>query len=279
MPQSIEKSLSQLLARGSELAITAGGTTSPVSKTNRVPTADYEMDVSRGLIAGEAPFQIIGFNNGLSTVEETIWGHSARWVPATTAETCNIVSTDIDDDDDPAGAGARTVAVSGIDGSLAEVSEVIALNGTSNVLTVNSYEAINSLMVLTAGASRTNEGAITAIQSSSGLVLNQMGPLLGVSRSAIVMVPAGKEFVGRDLLIIPGEINGATSFLEYHAYLYRTNGARIAIREGHATGPIDENIRFAPFAIQPGESIEFTGFTDAGSSSVQIVIQGVIFDL
>lgn len=83
------------------------------------------------------------------------------WVAPTTARVHNIVSTDAADA--AAGTGLRTVRVSGLTSwTTKEVSEVVTLNGLTDVPTGNSYVIVHRLEAITFGSNFTNEGLITA---------------------------------------------------------------------------------------------------------------------
>jgi hypothetical protein len=108
--------------------------------------------------------------------------------------------------DTSAGTGARTIQISGLDGSYNEVSETITMNGQTAVTTSNSYIRMNRALVLTAGSGGANAGIIYVGTGTvtAGVPVNKYttinGDGLNQSLQAFWTVPAG-----------------------YTAYIYQTN--------------------------------------------------------
>ena len=69
-----------------------------------------------------------------------------------------VSSSDVDDDDGD--TGARSVEIEGLDGDYNEISEIVTMNGQSQVATANTYLRVHRMKVLTAGSSGQNEGII-----------------------------------------------------------------------------------------------------------------------
>jgi len=83
-------------------------------------------------------------------------------VELTSAERMSIVSTSINDSA-PSGSGAHLIFIEGLDNSFNLIQEIVALNGTTPVLTVQTFIRINSVLVITSGGAATtsNLGNIT----------------------------------------------------------------------------------------------------------------------
>lgn len=109
-------------------------------------------------------------NPSVGTSFEDVWNNGGTLSYLSSAETMNIVSTDTNDDGDPAGTGARTLEIFGLDGNYDLINETVTLNGTTNVTTVNSYLRVHRMIVRTAGSGGGNAGVITATASSAGTV-------------------------------------------------------------------------------------------------------------
>ena len=120
----------------------------------------FELQVGRGQIPGHSVVHVFGFNPDVDTIEETVWpidgilGHPA----SPTIMTISSSSTD----DAAAGTGARTVFIEGVNGTGGLATEVVTLNGQTAVNTVNAYDAIERMVVLTAGSGGKNAGIIYA---------------------------------------------------------------------------------------------------------------------
>ena len=102
-----------------------------------------------------------------------------------------IVSTSTDDDGSPAGIGARTLTLTGLDGSYDIVTETITLDGTTPVNTANSYFAVHRCFVATAGSSGTAVGTITGTQASATPATEVLRLVIGFNQTqnAQYMVP------------------------------------------------------------------------------------------
>lgn len=184
----------------------------PAQESGRVPTIllstqqivnrDYDIEVSRGLIAGVVRKTINGYNSNTGTTQEPIWAQSGTAYPwPTAATTITVSSTSINDTS--AGSGARTVAVTYIDFTTrAEVTTIVALNGlTAVTVTTNAYR-VNNFAVVTWGGSAPNGANVGTLFVGSGLVTlgtpatiySSIVPGKNIQQQAVYTVPVGKTF-------------------------------------------------------------------------------------
>jgi hypothetical protein len=128
-----------------------------------------------------------GRNTDVDAAED-IWsgGGDYTWPAAAAATT--IVSSDVADDGSPAGTGALTVTVTGLNASYLLTSETVTMNGTSAVTLTNQYIRILDAFVATAGSGGTNAGTIDIKHSST--ILAQIPIGYGVISQATYCVPA-----------------------------------------------------------------------------------------
>jgi hypothetical protein len=154
-----------------------------------------------------------GYNAAVAAGTETIWYSDTAWLPPTAARVHQIVSGDVKDDGSPAGVGAQTVRVTGINGSGLPTSEVVTMNGTTNVATVNSYLHISELRVLTVGSDLDNAGAITATADTDTTVSAAIVAGANVSNGAMLYCAGGGEqlHVRGVTVSASGLTDGATS--------------------------------------------------------------------
>jgi hypothetical protein len=153
---------------------------------------------------------IHGYNAAVAAGTETIWYSDTVWVPPTAARVHELVSGDVKDD--AAGVGARTVLVTGINGSGAVASEVVIMDGTTPVNTTGSYLHISSLRVLTAGSELDNAALITATAVSDATISAAIVAGMNVSNGAMLYAGAGQQFHVRSVTIsASGLTDGATS--------------------------------------------------------------------
>lgn len=124
-----------------------------------------------------------------ATSPEDIWATGGTKTYISTGETVNIASTSINDT--AAGTGARTVVITGIDEDYNEITDFITLNGTSNVVTTNSYIEIFRIVVYQAGSLEHNEGTISATTTGTATLLATVEAETGITQQCHYTIPAG----------------------------------------------------------------------------------------
>lgn len=118
----------------------------------------FELQVSRGLIAGHRSVHVFGYNFDVDTTEASVWPYTGK-IPRPTAALQMTVSSS-SANDAAEGTGARTVLVMGLDASFREISETVTLNGQTAVTTTNAFIRVNYMRVMTTGSSLSAEGDI-----------------------------------------------------------------------------------------------------------------------
>ena len=157
----------------------------------------FELQVSRGQITFHNAQNIFGYGTTPATANlfRTVWENMAttEYVFPGSALTMQLVSTAVGD--------TASITIVGLDANYNALSEVLVLNGTTNVPTVNQYFRINSLFVST--GSTTNPTGVVSL-SNGGVVYGQINTgvfngttsSLGRSQMAVYTVPAGYTFYG-----------------------------------------------------------------------------------
>lgn len=187
------------------------------SQTQYGKNEDFTLQVARGLVPGHTALSIFGYNGDVDTSEESVWPDGSTVPHPAAAAKLNIVSTSTDDDGSPVGTGARTVYIEGLDGSYNTVSEIVTLNGTTNVETTHSYLYVNQFYVATVGTGGVNAGEITAKVSTTLYDLIAVG--YNQRTTAHYCVPAGYTAYLTSGIITAGQASGSTSvtaFLKQH---------------------------------------------------------------
>ena len=164
---------------------------------------DFGVEVARGKVSGFARVNKFGVApDGIQLTATDIWSRANAtatqqiWLAPTAARQHSIVSSSTDDDGDPVGLGARTLRVYGLKTwDLAETSEDITLDGTTPVLTAQSYVIIHRMKVLTSGATNINVGTITATAAAPDSTITAVIlPGDGQTEMAIYGVPSIQTF-------------------------------------------------------------------------------------
>ena len=123
-------------------------------------TEPFELQVGRGQITGHSVVHVFGHNPDVDTTEVTIWPATGLLVHPAAPTIMKISSSSADDTS--SGTGARTVYILGINGTGGYVSETVTLNGQTAVNTVNQYDAIETMSVMSVGSGGVNAGIIYA---------------------------------------------------------------------------------------------------------------------
>lgn len=124
---------------------------------NNVP---FGFGIQRGNVTNFSAINKFGYNGAVGTSFEVINVVSGNITYPTTAGAVTVVSSSTDDDS--AGTGARTIQIEGLDENYDIQSETVTMDGTTNVVTTNTYIRLFRMSVLTAGTGGKNAGNITA---------------------------------------------------------------------------------------------------------------------
>jgi hypothetical protein len=122
---------------------------------------NFQLKVALGLVDGWQIFRKFGMNPDVDTGTEEIWPPGTLRVLPTSAAAASVVSTSTDDDGDPAGTGALTLTVQGLDSNYDEVEETVTMDGTTPALTTQTFLRVNRAFAVTAGSNGTNVGNIS----------------------------------------------------------------------------------------------------------------------
>jgi hypothetical protein len=141
-------------------------------------------DVSYRIIFADSPVLSSGVSN-------EIWPLSgAAMGTPSSAEILDVVSSSTQDD--AGGSGVDAVFIEGLDGDYLPQSELVVLDGTTTVNSVNSYvhvHTLNCLNLTTSGT--TNAGNITVTNTTSGDTLGYILAGDSISKQSQFVIPAG----------------------------------------------------------------------------------------
>jgi len=159
----------------------------PSSVTQRGKYEPFDLQVARGQIAYHEGIEIFGYSAAIAnTAQGPMWEGQTQsgglYVYPSSAAPLVLVSDSASDNT------ARFVVINGLGAGFVPLTETIALNGTSNVTTTNSFLRINGMSMLNS----TNTGNITA--SISSTVYAKINAGIGQTQMSIYTVPAGYTF-------------------------------------------------------------------------------------
>ena len=147
----------------------------------------FELQVSRGQITGHIPVTLFGFSTNVgSTALGPLWegltlSGGAYTYPSSAAQLVLVSSSASD-------TSALSIQINGLGAGFVPLTEVIAINGTSNVTTVNSFLRINEMIC----TNDLNVGTVTA--KIGGTTYAQINPGIGQTQMSIYTVPNGYTF-------------------------------------------------------------------------------------
>lgn len=125
-----------------------------------INNASFGLALQKGEVNKFSAINKFGYNGAVGTSMELISVASANITYPTSAGAVTVVSASTADDS--AGTGARTVLIEGLDENYDVQSETITMDGTTNVVTTNTYIRLFRMSVETAGTGGKNAGNITA---------------------------------------------------------------------------------------------------------------------
>lgn len=146
----------------------------------------YEMNVARGLIAGQIPVYRSGYNPDCSqNVAESIWveGGIYPFLSWTVAQQLFMISTSAADT-------GQQILIEGLDVNYDMISETVTTAGTVAVPTVNNYIRIFTATIISADTP--NAGEITfRLVNGTGTVVAHMRAGLCITKLSQYTIPAG----------------------------------------------------------------------------------------
>lgn len=202
----------------------------------------YNFEPTTSTTAPVRSIVILGENTDVdtTTVPETLWDYAstqALYDFPTQATTATIVSSSAADD--LGSTGAQIVLIEGLDADYNEIWEVVNMDGTTPVVTTNSYYRINFFRVVLSGTGKTNAGNITATVDSK--VCGHIKAGESLDHTAVYTVPANHTLFLQKTSFsnIRDSGAGVRSTVQTRVYIPTTNteynSAEIAVETGPST--------------------------------------------
>jgi hypothetical protein len=232
----------------------------------------YYLAVAQGLIPNTSQVNIFAFSDSVKTTFYTLWeltGTTQYAFPAS-AVTMTLASTSALDNT------RATILINGLDSSWNQISETIALNGTSNVTTVNSYLRINSMIMTSTGTGQTtNVGTITA--KNSGITYSVISIGIGRSQAAVYSVPNGYTMYLTSINVFNGDApaGNAINYQVKTTNNAQTNPVTLTVLQT-AWDQRYQVIRNNPFPYTQKIDIQWQYSTASGTHSIGLILQGLL---
>jgi len=241
----------------------------------------YELQVSKGQVAGASSLYKFGYNPDINGTEETIWSQGGDVVWPAAAFTAFISSSSTADT--IAGTGAQTVTVQGLDENYATQSVTVDMNGQTQVQVgdASGWIRINRAFVATAGSGGTAAGTvyIAATGVSSGVPTGTIYASItdgNQTQMAVYTVPASHTLYLDDL-IFTAAISQANNYatVKLNTRDFGSNVFRTKFINVLQSNELVIDFEF-PLAIPEKTDIECRAVTSNTNNQIGASFQGVL---
>lgn len=233
----------------------------------------YDLQVSKGQIAGAIALYKFGFNTDIDGTEETIWTQGGNVPWPTAAFTAYVVSDAAADSS--AGTGAQVLQVEGLDADYKIKSVSVTLNGTTPVAVSGTWIRVNRAYVTLSGSGGSAAGTIHVQNSDASTVYANLSTG-NQTQMAVYTVPAGYTLYLDDVnftAAISQANNAATVKLvtrEFGSNTFRTRFIHTLQSNQHI-----DKFEY-PLGLPEKTDIEARAFTSNTNNQIGASFQGVL---
>ncbi len=241
----------------------------------------YELQVSKGQVAGATPLYKFARNPDINSTEETIWEHGGNYVFPTSAAVRYVSSSDANDTN--GGTGANKVRVFGLDANYALIEEEVELAGQTQVATSLSYLRIYRAYVTLAGSGGTAAGTLYVADSgaSAGVPTGNVYAELGTSNQTLLgvyTVPAGKTLYLDDVNFTAAISQAnANATIKFNIRDFGSNVFRTIVITELQSGTYIDKFEY-PQPIYEKTDIEVRAVATSSNNPITVSWQGVLID-
>jgi len=249
-----------------------------VADVTYIGSGSFMIDVALGKVPGHSIVNGYGILPGIGTNNdpETIWSGAGLWAPTLQPRQASIVSSSTDDA--PGGTGARTFAVTGLNGATGKfTTEILSFAGQTPVLTVSSWLYISDITVLTTGSAGGNVGTITAVAETESLLQAQINPGIntshngffqcpGQSRAIVLEYYAGISLQGQKLggcdIVFEAQVDVVTAPWVQVETISLEDSASVNVhhQQNNSPGVFSAGTRLRPNVVGPANMSVFVGW-------------------
>ena len=243
-------------------------------------SAPWNWQVARGLVSGATSVNIFASSDNVKTIasmggEQVLWQYTGTtpYVFPTSAQQMNMVSTSATD------TGTARVVINGLDTNWNAISETITLNGTTDVVTVNSYLRINSIIMTTPATGQTSNVGIVTLKNTANTVTYASIPT-GDGRSfmSLYSVPAGFTLYVSNINAYSGNAAGGSAYVLYRARTTNNNVTPANTITALST-TFEGNyqvLRTNPFPYTQKSDVQWQFAVNNGTHSVGLILEGIL---
>ena len=183
-------------------------------------TTPFELLVAQGLVPNVTNVNIYGSQSAVGATFIPVWENATAYTFPASAQQMRLYSSSASDTN-------VSVTIQGLNAAYAQVTEVLVLtNGTTGVLTTNSFLRINNLSV-TRTSSVNPVGNLYLSDSGKTTTYGQINIGVGRSQATIYTVPAGYTFYLQRVQAYTTAGNNKTTY--YRSYTTSPTGIVSAV--------------------------------------------------
>jgi hypothetical protein len=236
---------------------------------------DFHYEVALGRRQGATTWNKWGYNSDVDIGTETVWAYGGTFARMTAADTLNVVSSSVNDDGSPAGTGAQSVIIYGIDENYLAITEVVTLDGTTPVTTSNQWLGVNRVSIYLAGSLGQNDGNITVTRTTGGSVQGYMPATLGTTQQAIFFVQDNHTALIDWLYVtLVKNAGGTQPKLTTKCWVTSlVSGAKYEVFRDYINGSVENHTELKPsqpFVVGEKSLIEFQATTDVDNTELAL---------
>lgn len=245
-----------------------------------VRPTNFNYEAALGLRQGVTTWNKWGYNQDIDTAaSETYWSTGGTFVPIVTARTLSIVSTSIADDD--GSTGANSLIVYGVDANWNEQTVVVTLNGTTPVVTTETWMGINRMSIYLSGTGGGNAGVITATATTEATVQAEIPIGAGSTQTGFFFVPAGHTALVDWLYITMTKNSGGTqpTLVTKMWVTSAVSGSTYEVFRDYLNGDTENHTELRPsqpFVVGEKSLMEFQGSTNQNNTEVGVRFSMVV---
>lgn len=235
------------------------------SKLHKGLPVEEPLEVTGTFTASE-PESVAVFGYGVAyptapTMISSIRVAGNRYTPQTLAHALELLSSDAADA--AAGTGAQSIELQGINSGGIAVTETLATNGTSVVISSVSWSRLNRAVVVTAGTGQTNAGTITIRMAGGGATQAVIQPDEGESSALQYRAPSNRRLKLQGLTVSSRD-QGTWHTTALYAYLDGVK--RLVFKSERTDGDDPSEYHLGGRELPAGSEIALEVQTDTGGS-------------
>lgn len=272
--------LTTLIGQKEKLTSILSSTIQQDADARVVRPSDFRYEVAQGRWQNHTLWNKFAYNGDLDTGTELVAVFGGSFTYLTSASTLTIVSDSIADDGDPAGTGANSIVIYGIDANRTAQTEIVTLNGTTNVVTSTTWLGINRVALYLSGSGQVNAGNISITATTGGSTQGYIAAGEGVTQQAIFFTQASHTLVADWLAINVVKLAGGSAprvTVKGLVYSALTNSKYEVFRTDIDTA-VENHIPLnpsQPFVIGEKSVLWFEATTNTDNTIINVRFSGV----